>query len=148
MVAMAAALAGWPAPARADLPAVHLGPAACEGLDGMELRRLVSLELGAPLAIAPGSDTTLVSLACEPGSLVVRIDDPLTGKTLLRRLSPATAAPGTNGLPGSALRVEYDPRLVGAGHRGAAPCQLGGAAPALARAPGVPVARRDDPGPG
>jgi hypothetical protein len=58
----------------------------CTGVSAEALRRQATIELGAPLADEATPDVTRVTATCDQGLVVLTVDDPLTGKTLSRRL--------------------------------------------------------------
>lgn len=89
------------APAQgAASPRVALATEACVGTDGApfaaaaETAKLLALELRA-VVVAAQDDVTLVRVACTPPLTLLQVDDPLTRKTLLRKVDlsafPATA---------------------------------------------------------
>ena len=89
VVACLAALAGGVARAQAPRPPIVLVLDPCARVDAQEVRRLVPIEMGAPLAPGAGDprDTTRVSVGCVAGApQVVRLEvrDPTTGRTLER----------------------------------------------------------------
>lgn len=71
-------------PARASGPPLLLGVAGCGELDERELRRLVAAELGAIPVEQRGPDVTLVAVHCGGLRVVIRVDDPLSKKTVER----------------------------------------------------------------
>lgn len=86
--------------ARAAPPSlqIQLQLSPCIELDEKEIRRLLRIELGAELvpqgAPTPPS-TPRAHVTCEPDRLLIRIEDPITRKSLERRLALRTAAPAT-----------------------------------------------------
>lgn len=77
-----------PRNAAAAPPSVHLEVAACEGLDSASVRRIFAADLGAPTTANTGPDVTEVSISCEGDSVVVRVKDPLSRKTVKRSFDP------------------------------------------------------------
>ena len=84
---LVAAVSGWGAGARAEAPhppiVLVLDP--CAAVDALEVRRLVPIEMGAPLVAAAGDpgDTTRVFVGCVVGSpQLVRLEvrDPVNGR--------------------------------------------------------------------
>ncbi len=70
-------------------PRVSLVVDSCPGIDVDEVRRIVAVELGALLGGASTErpeDTTRVHSACAGGTALVSVDDPMTGKSLARRV--------------------------------------------------------------
>jgi hypothetical protein len=73
--------------AEAPRPPIVLVLDPCASVDAQEVRRLVPIEMGAPLVPAAGDDTTRVSVGCVAGSQrLVRLEvrDPTTGRSLER----------------------------------------------------------------
>ena len=66
---------------------LHIDP--CIDTDGSEVRRLFDLELGT--ASGPGGGVTRVELACAGELIEIRVNDGVTGKTLVRRIEPGPA---------------------------------------------------------
>jgi hypothetical protein len=85
------------AAARAEQhPAVQLDIDACVDAPAPEIRRVVAVELGALLDTSDATaDRTRVNVGCEGGAIVLRVDDPVTAKSLARTIAiaetPATA---------------------------------------------------------
>jgi len=72
--------------------AVSLTVDACVDVDPREVRRLFSLELGTSVPDAVQSDTpeaTLVEVLCDGALVELRVHDPVTGKSLTRRIELA-----------------------------------------------------------
>ncbi|MBK6695439.1 MAG: hypothetical protein IPG50_24985 [Myxococcales bacterium] len=101
MLAASHVLVANEAPAQdAASPRVALATEACVGTDGApfaaaaETAKLLALELRA-VVVAAQDDVTLVRVACTPPLTLLQVDDPLTRKTLLRKVDlsafPATA---------------------------------------------------------
>jgi hypothetical protein len=93
-VVACAATGGAARPARAqqEHPPIVLVLDPCAGVDAREVRRLVPIEMGAPLV--PGAadprETTRVSLGCvagDPRTARLEVHNPTTGKTLERVLA-------------------------------------------------------------
>jgi hypothetical protein len=84
-------LAALVSPCRAlALPRISLVVASCDGLDDIEVRRLLATELVgiAVLTSAPPSlEVTRASVDCDIGGVAVRVDDALTHKLLTRHVS-------------------------------------------------------------
>ena len=70
--------------ARAGGPPFLLGVSGCGELDEREVRRLVAAELGAIQVEQRGPDVTLVTVTCGGLRVSVRVDDPLSKKTVQR----------------------------------------------------------------
>jgi hypothetical protein len=91
--ALAALLIALPANALAEPPselAVSLSVDACAEVDAAEVRRLFTLELGTsvPDAIETDDDAAIrVDVTCDGALVQLRVEDPLTGKSLSRRIS-------------------------------------------------------------
>lgn len=86
-----------PAPSRAqeDRAPVSLSLATCPGFAPERVRNIVSAELGALLVgegETPASDTTAVTVTCGE-SILLRVVDPVTGKTLERRIEESSLHP-------------------------------------------------------
>jgi hypothetical protein len=84
-----AVLTAGAARAQAPRPPIVLVLDPCARVDAQEVRRLVPIEMGAPLGAGAGDprDTTRVSVGCVAGApQVVRLEvrDPMTGRTLDR----------------------------------------------------------------
>jgi hypothetical protein len=71
-------------PAAAVGPPLLLGVSDCGELDEREVRRLVVAELGAIPVEQHGPGVTLVTVRCTGLRVVVRVDDPLSKKTVAR----------------------------------------------------------------
>jgi hypothetical protein len=69
---------------RANGPPFLLGATGCGELDEREMRRLVAAELGAIQVEQRGPGVTLVSVHCGGLRVVIRVDDPLSKKTVQR----------------------------------------------------------------
>jgi hypothetical protein len=69
---------------RANGPPFLLGATGCGELDEREMRRLVAAELGAMQVEQRGPGVTLVSVHCGGLRVVIRVDDPLSKKTVQR----------------------------------------------------------------
>lgn len=80
----------------ASLPLqVHLQLLPCLASEEKEVRRFLRIELDAELLPAdalPPPGVPRAQLSCESEAILIRIEDPITGKTLERRLSLRTAA--------------------------------------------------------
>ena len=76
-------------------PTVSVEVDPCADVDGTVVRRLVAIELGTPLAEAPAPEVTRLAAHCEGALVALTVDDPITGKTLARRIDlridPASA---------------------------------------------------------
>lgn len=72
------------APASANGPPLLLGVMGCGELDEREIRRLVAAELGAIPVDQRGPGVTLVTVSCGGLSVRMRVDDPLSHKTVER----------------------------------------------------------------
>ena len=70
--------------ARANGPPFLLGATGCGELDEREMRRLVAAELGAMQVEQRGPGVTLVSVHCGGLRVAIRVDDPLSKKTVQR----------------------------------------------------------------
>jgi hypothetical protein len=71
-------------------PPVRLSTAACDDLPWDKIRHLIEIELGASLvesARAPDPNTTQVMVDCTGAATRLRVDEPVTGKALERRLA-------------------------------------------------------------
>ncbi len=73
-------------------PAVSLGVDTCAGVDEASVAAQVKVELGADLA-PEAKDVTRVKVRCEGPLLVLTVDDPITGKSLERKIDLGSAAP-------------------------------------------------------
>lgn len=92
---LAVALAASSAPGAAwgsAHPGVSLSVDACAGVDEAEVAAQLTIELGAELLPA-GPGVTRVKVRCEGAVLVLGVDDPVTGKSLERRVELGNAAP-------------------------------------------------------
>ncbi len=78
----------WAAPH----PAVSLSVDACAGVDEAQVAGQVKIELGADLAPA-SPEVTRVQVRCDGDALVLIVNDPITGKSLERRVDLGAAAP-------------------------------------------------------
>ncbi len=83
----------WPSSARADQPdaqhpLVQVDIDACTGASPEEVRRLLRIELGALLVDdAPsGEIVTRAAVSCAAHTVRLRVDDPITGKSLTREV--------------------------------------------------------------
>jgi hypothetical protein len=83
----------WASPARADHPLVQLDIDTCVDASRDEIRRVVSVELGALFSDAAGADRTHASVGCDGTVAVLRVDDPITGKSLSRTVDVGGAIP-------------------------------------------------------
>jgi hypothetical protein len=84
------------APAHADShPLVQLDVDACVDASPDEIRRVVSVELGALLSDAADArpDRTRASVTCDGAVVALRVDDPITGKSLSRTVDVGSAIP-------------------------------------------------------
>jgi hypothetical protein len=79
----------------AEHPRVQLEIDACVDASRDEIRRVVAVELGALLADAaePAADRTRARASCEGAVVVLRVDDPITGKSLSRTIDVGGAIP-------------------------------------------------------
>ena len=79
--------------AREAHPLVQLDIDPCVAVSRDEVRRVVSVELGALLsdATAPAGDRTRVNVTCSESVVALRVDDPLTGKSLARTVDLGAA---------------------------------------------------------
>jgi hypothetical protein len=94
LAAAAALLSATTARADASHPKVGLTIDPCVGEDAAAIRRAVSVELGALLVDDPGArDVTRVGLTCDAGMVLIAVADPVTGKTIGRRIALASEAP-------------------------------------------------------
>jgi hypothetical protein len=89
VVCLASFVVDGAARAQAPRPPIVLVLDPCARVDAQEVRRLVPIEMGAPLGAGAGDprDTTRVSVGCVAGApQVVRLEvrDPMTGRTLDR----------------------------------------------------------------
>jgi hypothetical protein len=72
-------------PAQQRHPRVMLDVNACARASEQDVRRIVGVELGALLTDdLSGGDVTRVTVTCEAGHVRLRVDDPITGKSLKR----------------------------------------------------------------
>ena len=85
--------AAWPSSARADHkdaqhPLVQVDIDACTGASPEEARRLLRIELGALLvdAAPSGEVVTHAIVSCAARTVRLRVDDPITGKSLTREV--------------------------------------------------------------
>jgi hypothetical protein len=95
-LAVTLAILGCASVARADdHPRVQLEIDPCVEAPTDEVRRVVSIELGALLTAASdaSSDRTRATVDCEGGLARFRVDDPITGKSLSRTIDLGSAAP-------------------------------------------------------
>jgi hypothetical protein len=76
----------WSAVADSARPRVTLTLDSCIPLDPAEVRRGVALELGAVLAGPEDTDTTQVGVSCKDSKVVLEVIDPISGKSLSRRV--------------------------------------------------------------
>ncbi len=86
----------WCSSARADShPRVQLEIDGCVDASHDEIRRVVSVELGALLSGAgeATTDRTRASVGCDGAVVVLRVDDPITGKSLSRTVDIGSAIP-------------------------------------------------------
>jgi hypothetical protein len=70
-------------------PLVQLALDPCLGVPSEGVREIVRVELGAllvPEGGNPGSDVTQVHVTCGPTTTMLRVDDPVTGKSLTREI--------------------------------------------------------------
>ena len=70
-------------------PLVQLAVDPCVGVAVDDVREIVRVELGAlliPEGTAPGSDVTQVHVSCGATTTQLRVDDPVTGKSLTREI--------------------------------------------------------------
>jgi len=83
----------WATQARAaERPRLRVEVDPCVGVPAAAVRRDVAVELDALLVEARDSDaldTTSVSIGCADGLVRVSVEDPLSGKQLVRRIDPA-----------------------------------------------------------
>ncbi|MBI5531428.1 MAG: hypothetical protein HY898_01855 [Deltaproteobacteria bacterium] len=79
-------------------PLVQLTVDPCADVAAADVRRIAAIELGAllvPEGVAPAPDTTRVFVACVQGLIELRVDDPITGKSLQRQIDVREAAKPT-----------------------------------------------------
>ena len=80
-------------------PTVQLEIDPCIVAPADEIRRVVAVELGA--LVDDGNDTnadrTHVTVACQDGAVALRVDDPITGKSLARTIELASTLPVARG---------------------------------------------------
>jgi hypothetical protein len=80
-------------------PTVQLEIDPCIVAPAEEIRRVVAVELGA--LVDDGHDTnadrTRVTVACQDGAVTLRVDDPITGKSLTRTIELASTLPVARG---------------------------------------------------
>jgi hypothetical protein len=67
-------------------PLVSLDVDPCTGLDDAVVRHLVELELGTPLAKRSSPDLTRLAARCDADGVFLVVDDPVTAKSLSRRI--------------------------------------------------------------
>ncbi len=67
-----------------DRPRVSLRLSPCLVVDRAQVEHLLTIELGAQLADAPDGATSDLSVTCGAAGAELRVDDPLTGKSLFR----------------------------------------------------------------
>jgi hypothetical protein len=73
---------------------VRIAIEACGDIDHGEVERIAAVELGALLARdADDADTTRATATCTDGHARLQVDDPITGKSLLRAIDLQTTAP-------------------------------------------------------
>lgn len=72
-------------------PPIQLEMDPCVDAPRKEVARVLSIELGAPLLGGGGNDRTRVLVACEESLLTIRVDDPITGKSLERTIDLSEA---------------------------------------------------------
>lgn len=91
------ALAVWLALAAsagaAEHPLVQIEIDPCVNASRDDVRRLVAIELGSLVADAPGSDQTRVAVGCKETLVELRVDDPITRKSLVRDVDLAETVP-------------------------------------------------------
>lgn len=77
-------------------PPIHLALHPCVPVEEAAVRQVLALELGALLTEgdAPASGVTQVTVDCADAQIWLRVDDPVTGKSLLRRIYLLTVNPG------------------------------------------------------
>ncbi len=146
-IACAIALASSVASA-GDHPTVELAIDPCVGAPADEIRRVVSVELGALLEDGGDSsaDRTRVTVACEDGAVALRVDDPITGKSLTRTIELANTLPVARGrlvalaivelvsASWTELEVNPAPRVPPSGQRASAAARDAALSAVLARA--------------
>jgi hypothetical protein len=74
-------------------PRVTLTLDVCIPLDPAEVRRGVALELGAVLAGPEDTETTQVGVSCEGAKVLLEVIDPISGKSLSRRVDLDVSPP-------------------------------------------------------
>jgi hypothetical protein len=70
-------------------PLVQLTVQPCVDVPAADIRRIAAVELGAllvPDSNPPSADTTSVVVACQDGLIELRVNDPITGKSLKRTI--------------------------------------------------------------
>src|SRR5207244_957590 len=75
-------------PSSGNHPLVKLGIGSCVGVPVEEVRKIVGVELGALLVAegeTPTADVTVIDVQCGP-AIELRVDDPITGKSLTREI--------------------------------------------------------------
>lgn len=88
------AFAGGNSAAEPSHPLVDLQIDACVEVAPVDARRFLAIELGALLADAgAGADTTRASVGCAGALVSLRVEDPVTGKSLTRTIDLAAAGP-------------------------------------------------------
>lgn len=77
-------------------PPIHLALHPCVPVEEGAVRQVLAIELGALLTEgdAPASGVTQVTVGCADVQIWLRVDDPVTGKSLLRRIYLLTVIPG------------------------------------------------------
>lgn len=80
----------------AEHPPIHLALHPCVPVEEAAVRQVLAVELGALLTEgdAPASGVTQVTVDCADAQIWLRVDDPVTGKSLIRRISLLTVNPG------------------------------------------------------
>ncbi|HLV65150.1 MAG TPA: hypothetical protein VKY73_05035 [Polyangiaceae bacterium] len=80
--------------ARAEAPPVWVGVSGCNALDEKKVRRLLAIELRSAPAEQAGPGITFVGIRCVGLQVVVRVEDPLTRKTVERSFDLGALEPG------------------------------------------------------
>ena len=92
LLVLLALLRAPPAAAADRRPRAQLNLDPCAGVDGAEVERIFTIELGARLSTdAPAADTSQLYVTCGENGAELRVDDPLTGKSLFRVIDVAAA---------------------------------------------------------
>jgi hypothetical protein len=128
-------------------PTVQLEIDPCVAAPADEIRRIVAVELGALLEVGGDAtvDRTRVRVGCEQSAITLRVDDPITGKSLARTIDLADAIPAARGrlvalaiaelvsASWTELEVNPEPRVRPSGPRPSAEARDAALAAVLAR---------------